>query len=114
MRLLRRTVLLVALAALAPALSACESFDMDKLDVFGLNKEKPLPGDRKPVFPGGVPGVTQGIPPEYLRQNQQQQQQNGTAEAQPAGADGQNQATGQPVQTSSSATKPKPSGTSSR
>ena len=40
---------------------------MDKLDVFGLNKKKPLPGVREPVFPNGVPGVTQGIPPEYMK-----------------------------------------------
>jgi hypothetical protein len=35
-------------------------------------RETPLPGERKPVFPGGVPGVSQGVPPEYLPQNQQQ------------------------------------------
>ena len=62
--------LLAALLALAPVLAGCEDFDMDKLDVFGLNKKKKLPGERKEVFPGGVPGVTQGIPPEYLKGNQ--------------------------------------------
>jgi hypothetical protein len=39
--------------------------------VFGLNKKKKLPGERHEVFPNGVPGVSQGIPPEYLKGNQQ-------------------------------------------
>lgn len=57
------------LIALGLSLSACESFDLDKLNPFGDNK-KPLPGERKPVFPEGVPGVTQGVPPEYRRDQQ--------------------------------------------
>ena len=70
MRCINRIVMLTALVVLAPVLSGCESFDMDKLDVFGLNEKKKLPGDRKPVFPEGVPGVSQGIPPEYVKGNQ--------------------------------------------
>jgi hypothetical protein len=70
MRAIYRVVLLTGLAVLAPALTACSDFDMDKLDVFGLNEKKKLPGERKDVFPGGVPGVTQGIPPEYMKGNQ--------------------------------------------
>ncbi|HZQ12035.1 MAG TPA: hypothetical protein VFB31_04425 [Pseudolabrys sp.] len=69
---------MAAILAVAPALAGCESmddFDLDKLDVFGINKKKPLPGDRRDVFPGGVPGVTQGIPPEYLKENVEKQQQ---------------------------------------
>jgi len=67
MRRTSRLLILLALVAVAPALAGCEDFDMDKLDVFGLNKKKPLPGVREPVFPNGVPGVTQGIPPEYMK-----------------------------------------------
>jgi hypothetical protein len=74
MRRFPRIVLMAVLIALAPVLSGCEDFDMDKLDVFGLNKKKPLPGERRDVFPGGVPGVTQGIPPEYLKSNVEKQQ----------------------------------------
>lgn len=74
MRRLPRIVLMATLVALAPVLAGCEDFDMDKLDVFGLNKKKPLPGERRDVFPGGVPGVTQGIPPEYLKSNVEKQQ----------------------------------------
>ena len=66
-----RIVLMAGLVALAPVLAGCENFDLDKLDVFDLNEKKKLPGERHPVFPGGVPGVTQGIPPEYLKDNQQ-------------------------------------------
>ena len=36
---------------------------------FGTAK-KPLPGERRAVFPEGVPGVQQGVPPELMRGNQ--------------------------------------------
>ena len=74
MRRFSRIVVMATLVALAPVLAGCEDFDLDKLDVFGLNKKKPLPGERRDVFPGGVPGVTQGIPPEYLKSNVEKQQ----------------------------------------
>jgi hypothetical protein len=70
MRLVYRIALLAAFAAVTSALTACSDFDPDKLDVFGLNEKKKLPGDRKELFPQGVPGVTQGIPPEYMKGNQ--------------------------------------------
>lgn len=73
MRRFYRVVMLAVLLGIAPVLAGCENFDPDKLDVFGLNKKKPLPGDRKALFPEGVPGVAQGIPPEYLQGNVQQQ-----------------------------------------
>jgi len=72
MRFMPRITLLACLLVLAPVLTGCESFDMDKLDVFGLSDKKKLPGDRKPLFPEGVPGVAQGIPPEYIKGAQQQ------------------------------------------
>ena len=37
---------------------------------FRPDDKKKLPGDRKPLFPEGVPGVTQGVPPEYFKGNQ--------------------------------------------
>lgn len=70
MRRMHRIVLLVGLIAIGPVMAGCADFDMDKLDVFGLNEKAKLPGDRKPVFPQGVPGVSQGIPQEYIRGNQ--------------------------------------------
>ena len=70
MRRLHRIVLLAGMVALAPVLAGCENFDMDKLDIFNLSQKKKLPGERKELFPQGVPGVTQGIPPEYMKGNQ--------------------------------------------
>jgi hypothetical protein len=46
--------------ALGLGLSACES--LDKMNPF-KEKEVPLAGDRKPLFPEGVPGVQFGAPP---------------------------------------------------
>ncbi len=52
------------------ALAGCDSFDpLDKLsdfDIMGVSK-KPLPGERRPVFDQGVPGVPQGVPPEMVK-----------------------------------------------
>src|SRR5579862_5538981 len=70
MRAMQRVVLLAAIAVFASTLAACTDFDPDKLDVFGLNEKKKLPGERKELFPDGVPGVSQGIPPEYMKGNQ--------------------------------------------
>lgn len=70
MRRIHRIVLLATFVAIMPVLAGCADFDMDKLDIFGLGEKKKLPGDRKPLFPEGVPGVTQGIPQEYMKGNQ--------------------------------------------
>src|SRR4029077_10283785 len=113
MRRIHRIVLLAALIGAAPALSGCESFDFDKLDVFNLNEKKKLPGERKPLFPGGVPGVTQGVPPEYLQGHEQEQP--GAAIAmpapQPAAADAAKTAAvapGAPAAPAKPEAKPKP------
>ena len=60
-------LIVIGLLAIAPIFAACTDFDMDKLDFFHLNEKKKLPGDRKPLFPEGVPGVTQGIPQELTK-----------------------------------------------
>ncbi len=70
MRLLPRAILVVSALAVAGAVSGCANFDPDKLDVFGWSEKKKLPGDRKAVFPEGVPGVTQGVPPELIKGHQ--------------------------------------------
>ena len=63
-----RIVLILAPLVLALPLAACESFDPDKLLDFEIfNTKKKLPGERQPVFPGGVPGVTQGVPAELVK-----------------------------------------------
>jgi hypothetical protein len=68
--MISRVIVFAMLAGIAPALSGCANFDPDSLDIFHLNEKKKLPGERKELFPGGVPGVTQGIPPEYQKGNQ--------------------------------------------
>lgn len=52
---------------------------------FGTSK-KPLPGERRAVFPEGVPGVQQGVPPELMRGNQQAEELQAQPEPQPASA----------------------------
>jgi hypothetical protein len=69
MRRKQRILLLAVIGLVLPVLAGCSDFDPDKLDVFGLNDKKKLPGDRKPLFPEGVPGVSQGIPPEFIKGN---------------------------------------------
>lgn len=67
MRRVNRAIAVAALLALAAGLSACQNFDPDNLDVFNLNEKKKIPGERKAVFPEGVPGVSQGVPPELVK-----------------------------------------------
>jgi hypothetical protein len=69
MRRMQRVVLLTTLLVIAPVMAGCSSLDPDQWDFFGLNEKKKLPGDRKQLFPEGVPGVSQGIPPEYVKGN---------------------------------------------
>lgn len=65
----RRTITIVALAC-GLVLGGCDSFDpLDKFqdwDLMGGGKT-PIKGERRPVFPAGVPGVPQGVPPEMVK-----------------------------------------------
>jgi hypothetical protein len=73
---LDRKFLTAAALALGFALCGCSSnqdFDPTSLmpdSLFGMGK-KPLPGDRRAVFPEGVPGVVQGVPPELMKGHQE-------------------------------------------
>jgi hypothetical protein len=60
LRRLRPFAPILAGLSLAFALAACET--LDKLNPFD-EKQTPLPGVRKPLFPEGVPGVDFGAPP---------------------------------------------------
>ncbi|RYE54821.1 MAG: hypothetical protein EOP18_06880 [Rhizobiaceae bacterium] len=57
------------------ALGGCSSFNVPSLDPTDmldfLDTKKRAPGERKPVFPEGVPGVTQGVPKEMIRGSQE-------------------------------------------
>jgi len=50
-------------------LAGCDSFDpLDKFQDWDLmSSKKPLPGERRAVFPEGVPGVPQGVPPDMVK-----------------------------------------------
>src|SRR5437764_12437371 len=63
-----RIVTLVALG-LAVALAGCDSFDpLDKFQDWDIMSSKtPLKGERREVFPQGVPGVPQGVPPDMVK-----------------------------------------------
>ena len=66
---------LLVMTALTLPLAACEAvnnFDPTELvpsDIFGSKKK--LPGERKAMFPEGVPGLERGVPAELVRDGQQ-------------------------------------------
>ena len=62
-RSLARLVLAAIVAATGPVLSACDS--LDTFEIF--DSKKKLAGERKPVFPEGVPGVASGVPPDLVK-----------------------------------------------
>jgi hypothetical protein len=68
MKCLARTLAVASTLSLALVLSNCSSFDpTDILDGVFAAQKKPLPGERKPLFPAGTPGVSQGLPPELVK-----------------------------------------------
>src|SRR3989442_14964954 len=84
------TVLALSLGVL---LAGCEGFDPTSfMDSDFFNTKKRLPGERKPVFPEGTPGVTQGVPKDLVKgyqpaeqaQESKPQESQPTAQAQPA------------------------------
>src|ERR1700730_11566546 len=85
-RLIAATVLVALSGALAGCSGGFSSFDPSDLLDF-LDTKKKLPGDRKPVFPEGVPGLEQGVPKDvYKGAREQQKQQNAEAAAAAAAA----------------------------
>jgi hypothetical protein len=76
MRCSQRLIAAAVLIALSGALAGCggggfSSFDpTDWLDF--LDTKKKLPGERKPVFPDGVPGLEQGVPKELYKGSEQE------------------------------------------
>src|SRR5258706_10768818 len=86
MRRSQRLIAAAVVIALSGALAGCtggmSSFDpSDMLD--WLDTKKKLPGERKPVFPEGVPGLEQGVPKNLYKGSAQEQidQQNAQAAA---------------------------------
>jgi hypothetical protein len=86
MRRSQRLIAASVLIALSGALAGCSSGfgNWDPTDMLDfLDTKKKLPGERKPVFPDGVPGLEQGVPKELYKGSAQEQldQQNAQAAA---------------------------------
>jgi hypothetical protein len=64
-------VLIALSGALAGCSSGLSSWDPTDLLDF-LDTKKKLPGERKPVFPEGVPGLEQGVPKELYKGSAQE------------------------------------------
>ncbi|MCG6204081.1 hypothetical protein LPW26_05500 [Rhodopseudomonas sp. HC1] len=75
MRRSHRLISLAVLLALSSGLGGCGSLGgWDPSDMFDfLDNKKKLAGDRKPVFPEGVPGLEQGVPKGLYKGAQQDQ-----------------------------------------
>jgi hypothetical protein len=74
MRRPQRLIATAVLIALSGTLAGCGStagFDPSDLLDF-LDTKKKLPGERKPVFPEGVPGLEQGVPKDLYKGSHQQ------------------------------------------
>src|SRR5207302_10120029 len=94
MRASQRLIAVSVLVALSGALAGCGGGGMSNFDPSDLmdfmDTKKKLPGERKPVFPEGVPGLEQGVPKDLYkgsaqeRLNQQQAQTAAAAAAAPA------------------------------
>lgn len=88
MRPMQRLVSAAVLIALSSALTGCGSMSgwdpSDLLDF--LDTKKKLPGERKPVFPEGVPGLEQGVPKDLYKDNVEREQQQQQAAAAAAAA----------------------------
>ena len=58
MRRSQRLIAATVLASISIALAGCSNGNFDPTDMMDwFDTKKKLPGDRKPVFPEGVPGV---------------------------------------------------------
>src|SRR6059058_2364451 len=79
-RLIAAAVVITLSGALAGCAGGMSSFDPSDLLDF-LDTKKKLPGERKPVFTEGVPGLEQGVPKELYRSNVEQRQQQEAATA---------------------------------
>jgi hypothetical protein len=91
MRRSQRLIAAALLVAFSGVLGGCSGFGsgFDPTDMLDwLDTKKKLPGERKQVFPEGVPGMEQGVPRELYknnveRQQREMQQQNAVAAAPP-------------------------------
>ncbi|WP_291867253.1 hypothetical protein [Bradyrhizobium sp.] len=87
-RLIATAIVIALSGALAGCAGGMSSFDPSDLLDF-LDTKKKLPGERKPVFPEGVPGLEQGVPKDLYKGSRQEQidRQNAEAAAAPPAED---------------------------
>ena len=69
MRRPQRLIAATILVALSSAMAGCSSMgNFDPTDMLDfLDTKKKLPGERKAVFPDGVPGLEQGVPKDLYK-----------------------------------------------
>ncbi|MCE3256119.1 MAG: hypothetical protein K0Q64_202 [Nitrobacter vulgaris] len=90
MRRSQRLMTFAVLISLCGVLAGCGSGGLnnwDPSDLLGfLDTKKKMSGNRQPVFPGGVPGIEQGVPKDlYKSDGEPQQAQPATAPAPESG-----------------------------
>ena len=95
MRRSQRLIAAAVLISLSVVLAGCSDSlsNWDPSDMLDwLDTKKKVPGDRKPVFPDGVPGLEQGVPKELYKGSAQERidQQNAQAAAAAAPAEATN------------------------
>jgi hypothetical protein len=89
MRRSQRLIASAVVIALSGVLAGCSSGfgNWDPTDLLDfLDTKKKLPGERKPVFPDGVPGLEQGVPKELYKGSARQQMDQQNAQAAAAAA----------------------------
>ena len=89
MRRSQRLISAAVLIALSSVLAGCSSSlsNWDPTDMLDfLDTKKKLPGERKAVFPDGVPGLEQGVPKELYKGSRQEQRDQQNAQSAAAGA----------------------------
>lgn len=95
---IQRLVSAAVLVTLASVLTGCggaSSWDPSDLLDF-MDTKKKLPGDRKPVFPEGVPGLEQGVPRDLYKESVERQQAEQAAAAAAAATPAQQPAAAAP------------------
>src|ERR1700760_4700371 len=86
MRLSQRLIAAAVLMSLSGVLGGCSSSlgNWDPTDLLDwLDTKKKVQGDRKPVFPDGVPGLEQGVPKSLYKGAQQEPDPNAQEAAVP-------------------------------
>src|SRR5215469_11901882 len=87
MRRSQRLIAACVLSAFSGVLGGCSTGGFDPTDLLDfLDTKKKLPGDRRPVFPEGVPGLEQGVPRDLYKESVERQQAEQAAAAAAAAA----------------------------